>query len=83
MRGRLLTCILSTSAQHCSHKKIRVDAYLKEYETRLRIDYVITDCATGKKLTKATTIQVAVDIEKKEMQFVSPPVLHEKLQKVI
>ncbi len=64
-------------------QKIRIDAYLKEYETRLRIDYIISDVATGKKLTKATTIQVAVDIENKEMQFVSPPVLHEKLQKVI
>ena len=62
---------------------IVVTAYLKEYETRLRIDYVISDVETGKKLTKATTIQVAVDIESKDMQFVSPPVLHDKLQKVM
>ncbi|HEA17992.1 MAG TPA: acyl-CoA thioesterase [Pseudoalteromonas prydzensis] len=64
-------------------QKIRVDAYLKEYETRLRIDYVITDCQTAKKLTKATTVQVAVDVQTDELQYVSPAVITEKLHKVM
>lgn len=64
-------------------QKIRVDAYLKEYETRLRIDYVITDSQTAQKLTKATTVQVAVDVQTQELQYVSPAIISEKLYKVL
>lgn len=64
-------------------QKIRVDAYLKEYETRLRIDYVITDYQTAQKLTKATTVQVAVDVQTHELQYVSPAIISEKLHKVL
>lgn len=53
-------------------QKIKVAAYLKEFENRLRIDYVITDSLTNKRLTKASTTQVAVEISSKEMQFESP-----------
>ena len=60
-------------------QKIKVAAYLKEYENRLRIDYVITDAISNKRITKASTTQVAVEISSKEMQFVSPPILNEKL----
>lgn len=60
-------------------QKIKVAAYLKEYENRLRIDYVITDAISKKRITKASTTQVAVEISSKEMQFVSPPILYEKL----
>ncbi|WP_372760560.1 acyl-CoA thioesterase [Pseudoalteromonas sp.] len=60
-------------------QKINVAAYLKEYENRLKIDYVITDAATGQRITKASTTQVAVDLSSKEMQFVSPKVLYHKL----
>lgn len=60
-------------------QKIKVAAYLKEYENRLRIDYVITDAISNKRITKASTTQVAVKISSKEMQFVSPPILYEKL----
>ncbi|MGO2330667.1 MAG: acyl-CoA thioesterase [Pseudoalteromonas nigrifaciens] len=60
-------------------QKIKVAAYLKEYENRLRIDYVITDAISNKRITKASTTQVAVEISSKEMQFVSPPILYEKL----
>ncbi|MDO6426640.1 acyl-CoA thioesterase [Thalassotalea sp. 1_MG-2023] len=59
---------------------IRVDAYLKEYESRLKIDYIISDVKTGQKLTKAYTIQVAVDIESREMQFESPKLFIDKIQ---
>lgn len=60
-------------------RKIRVTATLKEWENRLKIDYLITDAESGKKLTKASTIQVAIDIQRKEMCYESPAVLFEKL----
>lgn len=58
---------------------IRIDAYLKEYESRLKIDYVISDADSGKVLTKAYTIQVAIDLASKEMQFATPSVFRERL----
>lgn len=60
-------------------QKIRVQATLVEWENRLRIDYLVRDVASGKRLTTGYTIQVAVNIASREMQFVSPPVLLEKL----
>jgi acyl-CoA thioester hydrolase len=60
-------------------RKIKVQARLKEWENRLRIDYLITDVETGKKLTKASTIQVAIDISSMQMCFESPAVLFDKL----
>lgn len=60
-------------------KKIKVKATLTEWENRLKIQYVITDMLTGKRLTKASTIQVAIDLTTKEMCFESPAILFEKL----
>lgn len=60
-------------------RKIKVQARLKEWENRLRIDYLITDVESGKKLTKASTIQVAIDISSMQMCFESPAVLFDKL----
>ncbi|WP_024599914.1 acyl-CoA thioesterase [Pseudoalteromonas sp. TAE56] len=64
-------------------QKIQVAAYLKEYENRLRIDYVITDSLTNKRLTKASTTQVAIEVSSKEMQFESPAILFNKLKPVL
>lgn len=60
-------------------QRIKVRAELVEWENRLKIDYVITDAATGKRLTKGSTVQVAVDAASGEMCYVSPPVLFAKL----
>ena len=60
-------------------QRIRVKATLREWENRLLIDYLITDEASGRRLTKGSTSQVAVDIKSGEMLFVSPPVLFERL----
>lgn len=57
--------------------KLRAD--IVEWENRLKIEYVISDAASGKRLTRASTTQVAVDVNTGEMQFVSPPVLMQKL----
>lgn len=57
--------------------KLRAD--IVEWENRLKIDYVISDAASGKRLNRASTTQVAVDMATREMCFVSPPVLFERL----
>lgn len=53
-------------------QKIQVEVILKEYESCLKFDYVITDCQSQEKLTKASTMQVAVEIASRETQFQTP-----------
>jgi acyl-CoA thioester hydrolase len=60
-------------------QKLKLRADIVEWESRLKIDYLITDAESGKRLNRASTTQVAVHIASKEMCFVSPPVLFEKL----
>lgn len=65
------------SARYAQH--IKVVANLVEFDPRLKIDYVITCVATGKKLTKASTTQLAVDMATMELQFAAPEVLIKKM----
>ncbi|NMM80853.1 4-hydroxybenzoyl-CoA thioesterase [Acidovorax sp. SRB_14] len=58
---------------------LKLRANITEWENRLRIDYVMRDAQTGQKINTAHTIQVAVDMRSKEMCFVCPPVLWERL----
>ncbi|MFZ6730703.1 acyl-CoA thioesterase [Undibacterium sp. Ji42W] len=60
-------------------QKLTLRAEIVEWENRLKIDYLITDTATGKRLNRASTTQVAVEIANGEMCFVSPAILFEKL----
>ncbi len=60
-------------------QKIRVKASLVEWENRLKINYLITDANTGERLTRAYTVQVAVNIATREMCLASPAILFEKL----
>ena len=60
-------------------QRLKLRAEIVEWENRLKINYLITDAATGNRLTRASTTQVAVEISSQEMCFVSPPVLLEKL----
>ena len=60
--------------------EIKVVADLVEYETRMKIEYVIYCNKSGKKLTKAFTVQVAVDLSSNEMQFVTPDVFKNKIE---
>ena len=60
-------------------QRLLLRADLVEYENRLKIDYLISDAVSGKRLNRASTTQVAVDIASGEMCFVSPPVLLQKL----
>jgi acyl-CoA thioester hydrolase len=61
-------------------QEIICTATLVEHENRLKIAYEIFCASTRVRLTKGHSIQVAVSIEDKEMQLVSPPVLFEKLR---
>ena len=60
-------------------QKITVRAVLKEWENRLKINYLIVDTETGNRLIRGYSVQVAVDIMSGEMLFASPPILFEKL----
>ena len=51
---------------------IRVEVQLVEYESCLKLDYVIYDSHSGRKLTRASTTQVAVRLDNGEMQFQTP-----------
>jgi acyl-CoA thioester hydrolase len=53
-------------------QRIVARAELVEWENRLKIHYLLTDEATGTRLTRASTIQVAVSIATREMQLASP-----------
>jgi acyl-CoA thioester hydrolase len=55
-------------------------AELLEYENRLKIGYRIADKATGERLTKGWSVQVAVDVKTNELQFVSPQILLDKMR---
>jgi acyl-CoA thioester hydrolase len=60
-------------------QRLKVYAAIVEWENQLKIDYLITDASTGHRLNRASTTQVAVDMATREMCFVSPPILFEKL----
>ncbi|WP_420547180.1 acyl-CoA thioesterase [Curvivirga sp.] len=61
-------------------QEIEVTASLIEFENRMKINYLITDRVTGEKITKGTTIQVAVSTDTEEMQFVSPDIFINKVK---
>ncbi|MBD2783950.1 acyl-CoA thioesterase [Xenorhabdus sp. DI] len=60
-------------------QKIRVRATIEEFENRLKIAYQVFDAASGEKTTTGYTIQVAVSQETREMSFVSPDILFERM----
>lgn len=60
-------------------QKVRIKAELVEWENRLKVKYIIEDVKTGRRLTKAYTVQVAVDMASGEMLYASPDILYEKL----
>ena len=64
-------------------QRLQVRATLAEYENRIRIVYEIVDAISGERLTKGYTIQVAVDAQTREMQFVSPAILIENVERVV
>lgn len=61
-------------------QKIIVKATIVEIEYGLKIDFLIIDAKTSVKLCKGYTKQVAVDMQKKEMCMISPPILKQKIE---
>ena len=61
------------------NQRLVLSAEIVEWENRLKIKYEISDALTGKRLTRANTTQVAVNMETGTMCFVSPSVLLKKL----
>jgi acyl-CoA thioester hydrolase len=59
--------------------RVIVRAGLVEWEYRLRIEYLIRSAASGQRLTKASTVQVAVNASTGEMCLRSPDILFERL----
>lgn len=60
-------------------QKLVVRAEIVEWENRMKIDYAIRDARGGQVLTRAHTIQVAVEAASGEMLYVCPPVLWQRL----
>lgn len=63
-------------------QRLLARAVLHEWENRLRFDYEIRDAASGERLTKGYTVQVAVNIASGELQFVSPNCLIQRVERL-
>lgn len=61
-------------------QRIRVTASLEEYESILRISYVIQDLKTGEVTTKGKSSQVAIKIDTRTTCFDCPDVLIKRVQ---
>lgn len=64
-------------------QKIRIVSTLVEWECRLKIDYKIVDANTNQVLTKASTIQAAVNATTKALQFVCPDILIQQVNQCL
>ena len=61
-------------------QRIRVQAGLVEWENRLKLDYLVSDPQSGRKLTTGYTVQCAIEVKSGELQFVSPLALLQRLK---
>ncbi|MBD9482806.1 acyl-CoA thioesterase [Pseudomonas sp. PDM14] len=64
-------------------QRIKVRADLVEWENRLKIHYLISDAATGERMTRGSSVQVAVEIATREMLLASPRVFVDAVQRVL
>jgi acyl-CoA thioester hydrolase len=61
-------------------QRLRVRADLAEWQNRLKINYLISDAETGERLTRASTVQIAVSADG-VMQLVSPQVMIDAVER--
>ena len=66
-------------ARFGQHLRVRAD--LAEWQNRLKIHYLISDAHTGERLTRASTVQVAVSLADGCMQLVSPQVMIDAIER--
>ncbi len=64
-------------------QRLVVRADLIEWQNRLKINYLISDAQTGQRLTRASTVQVAVGAENGELQLVSPPSFTDAVERAL
>lgn len=64
-------------------QRLAVRAGLVEWENRLKIHYLINDAASGERITRASTVQVAVSLADGAMQLVSPTCFVEAVERCI
>lgn len=60
-------------------QRLIVRAELVEWHNRLKVNYLISDAVTGERMTRASTVQVAVNLAG-EMQLVSPAVFTDAVE---
>ncbi|MBS7662297.1 acyl-CoA thioesterase [Pseudomonas lalucatii] len=64
-------------------QRLKVRADLVEWENRLKIHYLISDAASGERMTRGSSVQVAVAIASREMLLASPRVLVEAVERAL
>jgi acyl-CoA thioester hydrolase len=64
-------------------QRLRVEARLVEYENRLKIAYTCRDEESGETVTKAQTIQLAVNAKTQELSLESPAILLDKVREAL
>ncbi|MOA60020.1 hypothetical protein D3C78_1847930 [compost metagenome] len=64
-------------------QRLVVRANLVEWESRLKINYLISDAVSAERFTRASSVQVAVDLVSREMQLASPKVFIDAVQKAL
>ena len=57
-------------------------ASLTEWENRLKIEYLVSDAESGRRLTTGYTIQCAIEAKSGELQLVSPPALLDEAEEI-
>ena len=65
------------------NQRIVVRADLVEWENRLKINYLIRDAETGERMTRGSTVQVAVEIASREMLLASPRVFVDAVERAL
>lgn len=65
------------------NQRIVVRADLVEWENRLKINYLIRDAETGERMTRGSSVQVAVEIASREMLLASPQVFVEAVERAL
>ena len=89
IRQRLAACGRDWIGGNCTNSILLMGlcglfrADLVEWENRLKINYLITDVATGERMTRGSSVQVAVEIATREMLLASPRVFVEAVERVL
>jgi acyl-CoA thioester hydrolase len=64
-------------------QRLKVRADLVDWENRLKIHYLISDAASGERMTRGSSVQVAVEIASREMLLASPKVFVDAVERAI